>query len=627
MIARLSLALGLLVLSVAGIAPAFAQAEPPAAQQQAPGEWRHALALFGDIKYPAGFRHFDYVNADAPKGGRARLSAIGTFDSFNPFITRGNPAAGTTMSYDTLMAPSYDEPSTEYGLLAEAVRHPADYSSVTYRLRPEARWWDGRPVTPDDVVWSFGKLKEISPQQAYYYANVVAAEVTGEREVTFRFDRPGNRELPQIVGQLNVLPRHWWEGKDAQGRQRDVSAGSLEPPMGSGPYRVKEFAAGRWVSFERVPDYWGKDLPVNVGQNNFDEMRFDYFRDSTVLVEAFKADQYDFRNENSAKNWATAYDFPAVKEGRVILEKFEDKNSGVMQGYGFNLRREKFKDPRVRRAIGLALDFEELNKTIFFNQYERPTSYFHGTDLASSGVPEGRELAILKEVDARTKLPASVFTEPYKLPTGGSQEASRNNLRTAAGLLREAGYDQKGGRLVHRQTGEPLTIEFLYVDPSSERPLGQFGGALQRLGIQVQQRPVDDTQYINRIRNRDFDMVTIGRGQSLSPGNEQREFWGSEAADRAGSGNWLGIKDPAIDALIEKVIFATDRAELVAATKALDRVLLWNEFVVPQWTVSADRTARWNRFSHPEKMPARGPMFPTIWWWDAAKAAKTGGRS
>jgi microcin C transport system substrate-binding protein len=596
----------------------------PAAAQD---EWKHALSLFGDVKYPADFKHFDYVNASAPKGGTARMATIGTFDSLNAWIPRGNPAAGMGLVTETLMTSSFDEPSTEYGLIAEAVKHPADYSSVSYRLRPKARWHDGKPITPEDVVWSLDTLKEISPTYQYYYRNVVKAEVTGEREVTFTFDKPGNRELPQIVGQLTVLPKHWWEGTDAQGNKRDIKSGTLEKPLGSGPYEVKDFVAGRWVSFGRVPDYWGEKLPVHIGTNNFDEIRFDYYRDTTVLVEAFKGDQYDFRNENSAKAWATQYDFPAVKEGRVVLERFPDSESGVMQGYVLNLRREKFQDPRVRRAINLALDFEELNRTMFFGQYERPNSYFYGTDLASSGLPQGRELEILKEVAEKHPVPPQVFTEEYKNPVGGSPEAARRNLREAQRLLKEAGWEIKGGKLVNAKTGEPFTIEFLYVDPNSERPLGLYSQALQRLGFTVTQRPVDDSQYTNRVRARDYDVITSGWGQSLSPGNEQREFWGSEAAERPGSRNTIGIKNPAIDALIDRVIFAKDRAELVAATKALDRVLLWNEYVVPQWALAYDRTARWNRFGHPEKMPPRGSLFPTLWWWDAEKAAKTGGRS
>lgn len=602
------------------LTPAFAQDSGP--------QWRHGLSLFGDVKYPADFKHFDYVNPDAPKGGTVRLGAFGTFDSFNDFIPRGNAAAGVNLIYDTLMTSSFDEPATEYGLIAETVRHPADFASVTFRLRPEAKWHDGRPVTVEDVIFSFETLKRINPMMSRYYQNVTKAEATGEREVTFTFAVAGNRELPQIMGQLQVLPKHFWEGADAQGRKRNVEEGSLEKPLGSGPYRVKDFAPGRWVSYERVPDYWGAELPVRVGTYNFDEMRFDYFRDMTVLVEAFKGDQFDYREENSAKNWATAYQFPAVAEKRVVLETFKDSQSGRMQGFALNIRRDKFKDPRVRRAFNLAFDFEEINKTIMFGQYVRIDSYFFGTELASKGLPEGREKELLESL--KDKVPPEVFTSEYKNPTGGSPEAVRKNLREAVDLLKQAGWtvSRDGGKAALRNDkGEKLSVEFIYQDPSSERILSFYRPALERLGVEVTMRLLDDSQYVNRIRSFDFDMVTVGWGQSLSPGNEQRDQWGSQAADAPGSQNFVGIKDPGIDALIDRIIFAKDRDELTAAVKALDRVLLAHRYVVPQFTSIEDRTARWDRFSRPENLPPRGALFPTLWWWDAEKAKAVGGRS
>jgi microcin C transport system substrate-binding protein len=617
---RLAAALAALL----AISPAAAQAPAPPSEPQ----WRHGLSLFGDVKYPPGFKHFDYVNPDAPKGGTVRLGAFGTFDSFNDFIPKGNAAAGTNLLYDTLMTSSFDEPATEYGLIAESVRYPADYSSVTYRLRPEAKWQDGKPITVDDVIWSFETLKRINPLMSRYYHDVVKAEATGEGEVTFTFSGPGNRELPQITGQIQILPKHWWEGTDAQGRKRNIEEGTLEKPLGSGPYRVKDFAPGRWVSYERVPDYWGAKLPVRIGTYNFDEMRFDYFRDMTVLVEAFKGDQFDYREENSAKNWATAYQFPAVAEKRVVLEKFKDSQSGRMQGYAFNLRRDKFKDPRVRRAFNLAFDFEEINKTIMFGQYVRIDSYFFGTELASKGLPEGREKEILESV--KDKIPPEVFTTEYKNPVGGSSEATRKNLREAVDLLKQAGWtvSREGGKAALRNAkGETFKVEFIYGDPSSERILSFYKPALERLGVEVTMRLLDDSQYVNRIRSFDFDMVTVGWGQSLSPGNEQRDQWGSQAADVPGSQNFVGIKDAGIDALIEKIIYAKDREELTAATRALDRVLLAHNYVVPQFTSVEDRTARWDRFSRPANLPPRGSMFPTVWWWDAERAKAAGGRS
>jgi microcin C transport system substrate-binding protein len=594
-------------------------------------EWRHALSLFDDIKYPPGFKQFDYVSAQAPKAGVVRISEVGTFDNFN--IAVGNVRGsleqwGIGNIYEELMAPALDEISTEYGLLAEAVSFPPDISSATYRLRAEARWHDGKPVTPEDVIFSFDAYKKHDPRQGAYYRHVTKAEKVGEREVKFTFDEPGNRELPNIIGQLTILPKHWWEGTDASGKKRDIGATTLERPLGSGPYRIKEFVAGRTVVYERVKDHWGKDLNVNIGRNNFDEIRYEYFRDSTVELEAFKGDQIDFRLENSALFWATRYDFPAVKEGRVKLEEFPVRNRGVMQGFVFNTRREKFQDARVRRAFNYAFDFEEANKQLFFGQYERISSYFHGTELASSGLPQGEELAILETV--RDKVPPEVFTTPYTNPQFGSPEKTRTNLREGVRLLREAGFEIRNQQLMRAVNSEPLSVEILLDEPSFERIVLFYKPNLERLGVNVTVRTVDDAQYQNRLRSWDYDII-IPRpwAQSLSPGNEQREFWSSAAADQAGSRNYAGIKNPAVDALIERVIFAKNRAELVAATRALDRVLLWNQYVVPQWTYTKDRTARWDRFGRPTEMPKYGSqaVFPTIWWWDADKAAKSRARS
>ena len=479
------------------------------------------------------------------------------------------------------MTSSLDEVSTEYGALAEAVSHPDDFSSVTYRLRAQAKWHDGKPVTADDVIFSLDAFKKYHPQYSAYYRHVVKAEKNGDREIKFTFDAPGNRELPLIVGQLTVLPKHWWEGTDSEGRKRDISATTLEKPLGSGPYRIKEFVAGRSVALERVKDHWAGDLSVNIGRNNFDELRYEYFRDSIVALEAFKGDQVDWRTENSAKNWATAYDFPAVAEKRVLLEEFPNRSSGIMQGFAMNLRRDKFRDPRVRRALNFAFDFEEMNKQIFFGQYKRISSFFDGTELASSGLPQGRELEILETV--RGDVPAEVFTTAYTNPIGGSPEAVRGNLREGLRLLKEAGYEVRDRKLTDSKTGAPFTVELLGADPSFERVMLFFKPSLERLGIDVSVRTIDPAQYENRLRSWDFDIVVSSWGQSLSPGNEQREFWSSQAADTAGSRNIVGIKNPAIDKLIERLIFAKDRDDLVAATKALDRVLLWNHYVVPQW--------------------------------------------
>lgn len=608
-------------------APALNAAGPLAALAQT-AEWKHGLSLFGDVRYAPGFKNFEYVNPAAPKGGVARQIAFGTFDNFNMVVSgvKGSLAGGVNLINDTLMTESLDEVSTEYGLLAESVSHPADFSTVTYRLRAEARWHDGRPVTPEDVIFSMDVIKKNSPQLGAYYRHVVKFEKVGAREVRFTFDGPGNRELPQIVGQLPVLPKHWWEGTDKSGKKRDVTATTLEPPLGCGPYRVKDFTPGRSLALERVKDYWGKDLNVNLGRNNFDELRYEYFRDSIVALEAFKADTVDWRTENSAKNWATSYDFPAVKDKRVLLEEFPIRNSGVMQSFAFNTRRAKFSDRRLRRAFNFAFDFEDMNKQIFFGQYKRIGSYFEGTELASSGLPEGKELEILQTV--RDKVPPEVFTTAYTNPVGGNPQAVLANLREASRLLRESGYEVRDQKLVDAKSGEQLKAEFLVEDPASERFVLFYKPALERLGIAASVRTVDSAQYENRLRQWDFDIVVAAWGQSLSPGNEQRGFWGTAAADQPGSRNLPGIKNPAIDALIDRVIFTKDRADLVAATKALDRVLLWNFYVVPQWTYGKVRSARWDRFSRPELLPKYGMSgWPAIWWWDAQKAAKVPLRS
>ena len=616
--------------SVAGIpviGTVAAQSAGEAASSALP--WRHALSLFGKVKYPADFKRFDYVNPEAPKGGVARQIAVGTFDNFNIVVSgvKGQVAGAVAFIYESLLTPALDEVSTEYGALAEAVSHPDDFSFVTYRLRSQAKWHDGKPVTADDVIFSLDSFKKHHPMYSAYYSHVVKAEKVGEREVKFVFDAPGNRELPQIVGQLTVLPKHWWEGTDAQGRKRDVSATTLEVPLGCGPYRVKEFVAGRSIALERVKDYWGRDLPANVGRNNFDELRYEYFRDATVAIEAFKADQVDWRTENSAKNWATAYDFPAVSEKRVILEEFANRSSGVMQAFVPNLRRAKFSDPRVRRALNYAFDFEEMNKQIFYGQYKRINSYFDGIDeLMATGLPQGKELEILETV--RAQVPPEVFTTAYTNPVGGSPEAVRDNLREALRLFKEAGYEVRDRKLIDVKTGTQFSLELLNSDPSFERITLFYKPSLERLGIAVSVRTVDPTQYENRTRDWDFDIVTNSWGESQSPGNEQREFWSSKTADIAGSRNIAGIKNPAVDKLIERLIYATDRDDLVAATKALDRVLLWNHYVVPQWTYNKVRTARWDRFGRPSELPKYGQSgFPFIWWYDADKAARIAKKS
>ncbi|QDI79293.1 ABC transporter substrate-binding protein [Methylorubrum populi] len=590
------------------------------------GPWRHALTLLGEPKYGPDFQHFDYADPKAPVGGLVRLGSQGGFDNLNVVVNglKGDLEGGITQIYDTLMEDSGDEPFSSYGLLAEGVRIAEDGLSVTYRLRADARWHDGKPVTVEDVIWSFDTLKANSPFYAAYYHTVAKAEPGGEREIVFRFSEAGNRELPQVLGQMQVLPKHWWTGTDKNGKPRSATETTLEIPLGSGPYRLARIDAGRSAVYERVADYWGKDLPVNRGRNNFGTVRFEYFRDGSVLLEALKGDLYDFRTENIARNWATAYDdFPAVKEGRLVKGEFPGRGTGIMQAFVFNLRRDKFKDERVRRAFNLALNFEEMNRQLFYSLYSRIDSYFYGSELASSGLPEGLEKVILESV--KDKLPASVFTETYKNPVNDTPEAVRANLRKAVGLLREAGYELKGGKMVAKATGEPLTVEFLEFQNVFERVILPYAAQLKLIGIESSIRVIDQAQYQNRLRGFDFDITTSNWPESLSPGNEQREFWGSAAADKPGSRNIAGIKDAGIDALIEKLIFAEDRETLVAATRALDRALLAHNFVVPQWSSAVTRTLRWNRFGRPAVLPKYGASgFPTTWWYDEALAAKTG---
>lgn len=585
--------------------------------------WTHGISLLGNLKYPAGFAQFDYVNAQAPRAGLVRRAVVGTYDSFNLVVAgvKGNLVEGIELIYDTLMVPSLDEVASEYGLIAEAVRYPADFSWVSFRLRSAARWHDGKEILPEDVIYSLETFKRLHPQLAAFYRHVVKAEKTGEQEVRFQFDTPGIRELPQVVGQLTVLPRHWWEREDKPGQRRDIAQTTLEPPLGSGPYRIKTFNTGRSILYERVADYWGNSLPVNIGTANFHELRFDYFRDPSVAFEAFKAGAIDWRTEDTAKSWATGYAFPAVGDKRVVLEEFPIRSVGTMQAFAFNTRRLKFQDPRVRRAFNFAFDFETVNHEFFFGQYKRISSYFDGTELASSGLPQGHELEFLQSV--RSEIPPEVFTTPYWNPTNADPEAFRSNLLEAMRLLGQAGLEVKDLVLFDPKTREQFSVEFLIGNENFERIILFYQTALERLGIHVSVRLVDDVQYVNRLRELDFDIIVASWGESLTPGNEQWGNWGSRSADVPGSQNLIGIKNPAVDWLIQRIILADNREDLVAATKALDRVLLWNHYVVPQWNFSKVRTARWDRFGHPEHMPKYGmAAFPTLWWWDAERAAK-----
>ena len=578
----------------------------------------HVLSTFGDYNYEAGFERFDYVNPDAPKGGVLREGGFGTFDSLNYFSIKGTPAGHVSLIYDSLFEGSLDEPLVNYGLIAESVSFPDDYSSVTFKLRAEAQWHDGQPITPEDVIFSLDAVKAAHPGFAYYYKNVVAAEKTGEREVTFRFDTTDNRELPNIVADLTILPKHFWEGTNEKGEKRDLASPTLDVPLGSGPYRVKAVDPGSTLTLERVEDYWAKDLAVNVGRHNFDEIEVVYFRDRTVMLEAFKADNLDIMIENQAKRWATAYEFPAAKKGDVITDVFQTKNPQGMQGFVLNTRRPKFADPRVRLALNYAFDFEWTNKHIFYGQYTRTPSYFAESELAATGLPEGLELELLERF--RGKVPDEVFTTEFKNPVANDRKAARNNFRTALRLLKEAGWKIRDSKLVNAETGEHMQVEFLVRSPDFERVILPYKKTLDRLGIGVSIRTVDTSQYGNRLDTFDFDITVGSWGQSLSPGNEQRNYWGSAAADRTGSRNLAGIKDPVIDELIDEIISAENREVQIAATKALDRVLLWSHYVVPNWFFNGTRMARWDRFGLPDGETPYGFDFRSTWWYDEQKA-------
>ncbi|KKC32850.1 hypothetical protein WH91_11725 [Devosia psychrophila] len=596
----------------------------PAMAQTPTGQWVHAFAMEGQPKYGPDFTHFDYVNVDAPKGGVVRTGDLGGFDTFNPILPKGEAAGGIGLLYETLLTPSLDEQSVYYGHLAQALMIAPDYGAVTFRMDPDAKWHDGEPVTAEDVVWTFNKLIEVNPDRAQYYVNITKAEVTAPGEVTFTFNQTGNRELPLILGQLQVLPQHWWEGKDAAGKQRNIAESTLEPPLGSGPYELASFDAGRTIVYKRDPDYWGIDHPTQVGQNNFDEYRIEYFLDLTVQFEAFKGDQFDYWSENQARRWATAYDFPAVADSRVIKEEFPQDyaGSGIIVGFIPNLRREKFQDALVREALNYAFDFEELSNTLFFGQYQRIDSYFFGLPFKSTGLPEGEELEVLNSV--KDLVPASVFTDTYTNPISGDPTKLRANLRTALGLFQQAGFSLDGNKLVDAD-GTQLAFEILLNGPTIEPVAANLVTNLAQIGVAVTLRTVDSPQYINRARSFDFDVIYSGWAQSWSPGNEQRFFFGSSTAKEQGSQNYAGIADPGIDALIEKLIGADDRATQEAVVKALDRTLLAHHYIVPSYSLRNSRTARWDRFGRPENLPEFSSGFPTIWWYDEAKAAKTGG--
>ena len=594
--------------TLAAVATALMLSSPAAA------EGVHGLSLYGPPKYPADFKQFEYVNPDAPKGGEIHLTALGGFDSLNPFIIRGEPAAGEGLVFQSLTEGSSDEPFSEYGSLAESIDLAPDRSWVAFTLRPQAKFSDGQPVTVADVIWSFETLRDQGlPHYRLYYANVSKVEQTGERSVKFSFSGAANRELPLIIGQLQVLPKHWFTDK------RPFNATTLEPIPGSGPYRIESVEAGRSLTYRRVDNWWGKDLPINRGRFNFDVIRFDYFRDADVAFEAFKAGAADIKVENSSKNWATGYDVPPVKDGRIVREEIKHQDPQGMQGFVFNTRRPVFADRTLREALAWLFDFEWTQANIMYGQYARTKSYFANSDLAASGPPTPAELKILEPY--RGKEPEEVFTQAFEPPKSDGSGNIRANQRVAFDLLRKAGWDLKDGKMVNLKTGQPLTFEILLDNPMFERIVQPYLRNLNRAGITASIRMVDSAQYQNRLNNFDYDMIVGSFPQSLSPGNEQRNYWSREAAAQPGSTNLAGVKDPVVDALVAQLIAAPDRETLVNTTRALDRVLLWGWYVIPQWHNDHHRVAYWNRFGHPATPAKYGLPFETTWWIDRAKDA------
>ena len=566
---------------------------------------KHAVTLYDEApKYPANFTHFEYANPDAPKGGTFREAGFGSFDSLNPFISKGVVADNISLIYDTLTVQSLDEPFTGYGLVAQKIEKAPDNAWVRFLLRKEARFHDGTPITAEDVKFTFDTLMEKgSPMYRGYYADVDQVEVESPHSVRFVFKHAGNRELPMIIGQLPVLPKHWWA-------ERDFSKSNLEVPLGSGPYKVGRVQAGRSIRYERVKDWWAKDLPVSRGFYNFDTMQTDYYRDNTVALEALKAGQFDYWLEMSAKNWATAYNTPAVANGQLRKEEIQNRNPQGMQGFIFNTRKPLFQDRRVREAFSLLFDFEWANKRLFNGAYFRTHSYFDNSELASQGLPGADELAILEPL--RGKIPAEVFSEAFSVPVTDGSGIIREQQRRAYQLLQQAGWRIEGDRMLDAN-GQPVTFEFLLAQAEFERILLPFKRNLSDLGIEMVIRRVDVSQYINRRRSKDFDMMVGGFGQSNSPGNEQREYWHSSSADKPGSANFIGLKDPAIDQIVEGLINADSRQSLIAHTRALDRVLLWGYYVIPNWHIKTWRVAYWNRFEHPEVTPLYDIGLHT-WW-------------
>ena len=571
----------------------------------------HGMAMHGEPKYAANSGAPDYVNPSAPKGGNVKFGTQGTYDSLHPFIIKGVPAAALSMQWEPLCWNARDEAFSVYGLIAESIEWPDDRTWVAFTLRPQAKWHDGSPITVEDVIWTFETLKtKGSPMYATMYGDVMKAEKTGDRKVLFGFRGNVNRELPLVISAMPVLPSKWWAN-------RDFEKVSLEAAIGSGPYKVDAVDVGRSITYRRVPEWWAKDLWMNRGRYNFETIRYDYYRDNSVVFEAFKGGDTDIRRENSGRNWMVGYDdLPAVKDGRVVRAEIAHENATPMQGFVFNLRRDMFKDRRVREAIGLMYDFEWQNKNLSYGFFTRTRSFFANCELEAKGLPSPEELKILEPLKGR--IPAEVFTTEYVPPKTDGSGNNREQARKAIALLKEAGWEIKDGKMTDK-TGKKLAFEIILRDSAFERMSLPVKQNLERIGIDMTVRTVDTSQYRRRTDSYDFDMVIDLWGQALSPGNEQREYWGSKAADVPGGRNSMGLKDPAIDELIELVVAAPDRESLIVRTRCLDRVLQWHQFIVPQFYSGKEMMAYWNRFSRPEKSAKYAPGATDTWWVDEAK--------
>ena len=571
-------------------------------------EPRHGLSLFGAPELEHGFAHFPYASPDAPKGGEVRIASIGSFDNLNPYTIKGSPAEGLGMIHASLMQASMTEASASYGWIAESVAYPDDFSSATFVLRPQARFQDGSPISAADVAFSLKAVMKAHPFYRAYYGDVVGTDVLGPHKIRFRFGQTGNRELPLILGQLPILSEAYWS---AEGRS--LGDTTLDIPPGSGPYRIAKRETGRSITYERVKDYWAADLNVSIGHYNFDTIKYIYFGDDTVAFEALKAGDVQYRREFSSRIWATGYDTPASRSGMLKTQTIVVHKSAGMQAFIFNTRRPPFDDIHVRAALNWAYDFEWTNKNLFYGQYARNGSFFQGSELAASGTPSPAELALLEPL--RDLVPEAVFDEPVANPVSDGSGNIRPQLRKARALLEKSGWTIIDGQL--NKDGKAFEIEFVLVQPAFERIVAPYIQNLKRLGIQANIRVIDPTQYQNRVTNYDFDAIVYSFGQSLSPGNEQRDYWSSAAADQPGGRNVIGIKDKAVDSLVESLIFATSRDQLVAATRALDRVLLANHYVVPQWYSPHERLAYWHGLQHHTPMPLNQLSFPHLWWRDA----------